>query len=554
MKDFLTLKILDRFQFIFKKFNVDYPTLRRILQIKFIMDTRRIPVSVGKARKQPDRDYFRVSLFIYAFMGFFTMVPIAIVINDPMVLMTYIFGILMFLLLMTVIADFSNVLLDVRDKGIILTKPVNPKVLSVAKFIHIFRYLFLITLSLVGPLTLALLVKYSFLEGFVYALLFTMLFIFEVILLNLFIIVLTTLLYLFILKYFSGEKLKDIINYIQITMTIIIAISYQIIGRAFELTELLDFNITIRWYHYFLMPFWFGAPYKLLFEGNLEASIITLTILTIIIPIVAFIIYTKSIGTFENSLLKLNQTDKQKPYKKERWFIAKLITKTQDEFTFYRFSYQMLKSEREFKLRVYPSLGLSMIFPFIFMFQSGFDLAKISTSNAHLYLYFCAFMMPMVTYMLRFSRSYKATWVFYSTPTKNLSDFKKAALKAFLVRLLIPIYVLESIIFTILFGVRIIPDLVAIFLTIQIFTVICYRIFGNFVPFSQPFENATKGQPLVFFLISAILGIMAGIHYAVTLFPLFIYPYVLLLIVVTFIAWKKGLDERNKLDENRRLN
>jgi len=554
MKDFLTLKILDRFQFIFKKLKVDYPTLRKILQIKFIMDSRRVPVSVGRTKKQADKDFFHISLLIYAFMGFFTMVPLAIVLNNKMALMTFIFGLIMFLLLMTVIADFSSVLLDVRDKSIILTKPVNPKVLTVAKFIHVFRYLFLVTISLVGPVMVTLLIKYTYLEGILYALLFVLLFIFEVVLLNLFIIVFTTLLYLFILRFFSGEKLKDIINYIQIFMTLVISIGYQIIGRAFEITEIFDIEFTSKWYHYLLMPFWFGGPFELFFEANYDISIIIYTILIIIIPITAFIIYTKSLGTFENSLLKLNQGDKQKPYKEKRKFITNIINKTPEERNFYRFSYQMLKSERDFKLRVYPSLGLSMVFPFLFMFQSGFDLTKLADSKQYLNLYFCAFMMPMVTYMLRYSKNYKAAWVFYSTPISDFSVFKKAALKAFLMRLLIPIYLVESVIFTCIFGIRIIPDLVAIFFTILIFTIICYRVFGNFIPFSQPVENANKGQTVVFFIITAILGLMVGIHYAVTLFPILIYPYNFILLIITILAWKKGLNGKVNINGHHRYN
>ena len=38
MKNFTVLKLLDRFHFLFKKIGVDYPTMRRILQVKLIMD------------------------------------------------------------------------------------------------------------------------------------------------------------------------------------------------------------------------------------------------------------------------------------------------------------------------------------------------------------------------------------------------------------------------------------------------------------------------------------------------------------------------------------
>jgi hypothetical protein len=43
VKDFTVLKFLDRFRTLFGKMGVDYDMMRRILQVKLIMDGRRIP-------------------------------------------------------------------------------------------------------------------------------------------------------------------------------------------------------------------------------------------------------------------------------------------------------------------------------------------------------------------------------------------------------------------------------------------------------------------------------------------------------------------------------
>lgn len=40
-------------------------------------------------------------------------------------------------------------------------------------------------------------------------------------------IVITALIYLFILRFFNGEKVKDIINFVQIALTIVMTIGYQ---------------------------------------------------------------------------------------------------------------------------------------------------------------------------------------------------------------------------------------------------------------------------------------------------------------------------------------
>ncbi len=64
-----------------------------------------------------------------------------------------------------------------------------------------------------------------------YGILFTIVFILEIILINLFMILITAFIYYLVLKFFNGEKLKDIINGVQIVLTVGIMIMYQLVGR-----------------------------------------------------------------------------------------------------------------------------------------------------------------------------------------------------------------------------------------------------------------------------------------------------------------------------------
>lgn len=48
----------------------------------------------------------------------------------------------------SMISDFSSVLLDVRDRSILSTKPIATKTVNAAKFMHIFIYLAYLTIAL----------------------------------------------------------------------------------------------------------------------------------------------------------------------------------------------------------------------------------------------------------------------------------------------------------------------------------------------------------------------------------------------------------------------
>ena len=542
MKDFFILKILDRFKFIFKKLNVDYPVLRKNLQIKLLMDTRRLPSNiVNNSKNKKEKNYFTMSLFVYAFMGLLLFVPLVVYIDNLFTLMSIIFSILLFLIASTVIAEFSSVLLDIRDKTIILTKPVDNKTLSIAKFIHVLIYLSSITLSLTAPLIIALFIKFLVIETFIFSLLFIIVLFIEFILLNLFIIVVTTLFYIFIIRYLSGEKLKDIINYVQILLTITLVVGYQIVIRIFPFNKFLNFDFSAKWYHSFLPPLWFGAPFEVLFNQEYDIIYLIMFSLLIVVPLVAFIIYLKLIPKFEESLLKYHSYD-NKQYKIKKWHIPKILVKKEEQ-PFYKFSSLLMKREREFKLRVYPSLGFSIIVPFLFIFQG----VSVDINYYHFFsIYFCALMIPPVVLTLSYSSNYKGAWVYYSLPINNLNLVVKGTLKAFIIRLLLPVFIIESIIFIYLLGTKIIIDLVVVLLVFNAFVAVCSKLSGNKLPMSQSIENISKGQGMFIFLSMMILSFFALVHFIISYFTYGIYIYCLFLLLFNFLIWKISFRKKTK--------
>lgn len=68
-----------------------------------------------------------------------------------MLMMSLLFSIVMFLITTTLISDFSTVMLDLRDKNILFSKPVDRRTLNMAKSLHILIYLLTLTLTFTGP-------------------------------------------------------------------------------------------------------------------------------------------------------------------------------------------------------------------------------------------------------------------------------------------------------------------------------------------------------------------------------------------------------------------
>lgn len=537
MREFVSLKVLDRFQALFERLGVDYPMMRKILQIKLTIDGRRMPTIFNQSGKRSgagDQNIFAKSLGLYALMGLVT-VPFVVMGDNYMFQMSFVFGLLMFLVMTSLISDFSTVLLDIRDRNIIASKPVNRRTVGMAKTLHILIYLFFLTGALCAAPLIAAFAKHG--------VLFFLLFVVEIVLTDVLIVVLTAFLYMLILKFFDGEKLKDMINNVQIMLSVAITVGYQFIGRSFDLMQL-QVVFEPRWWQAFIPPLWFGATYEWLLRGQAAPHFIVFSLLAFVTPIVSILLYTRLVPFFERSLQKLANDSAKKSREHSRWLdvVSRFVCSGREERTFFRFGSLMMGNEREFKLKVYPSLGFSIVFPFIFFFNvlRNQSFGEIAASKWYLNIYFCALLIPTVIMMLRYSGKHKGSWLYKTMPLPSPAPIFRGTIKAFLVRLFMPVYLLESVIFIALFGARIVPDLIVVALSVLLYAVLCFLVFRKALPFSESFEAVKQNDSLIIIPLLLLLALFAGVHLASTLVTGGVYAYMVLLAVLNVVVWRKG--------------
>lgn len=533
MNDFKTLQLLDKFRLVFVKMGIDYDIMRIILHIKLTMDERKVPTLFNQAKKKQDQKYGYIkSLWIYTLFGL-VLIPFIGFGHNYLFQMSIAYAMIIFLIMTSMISDFSSVLLDVRDKSILSTKPITEKTVNAAKFMHIFIYLAYLTIALTTiPLLIAL-----FNQGIV----FFMLTVLELVLINIFIVVLTAILYIVILRFFDGEKLKDIINYVQIGLSLVLMIGYQVLIRSFEFVNF-DVVVAFHWWSIFLIPMWFAAPYELLFNGDTSLFTVICSVFSVVIPIVSIWLYVKLIPTFERSLQKLLSTSKSKKKSNNRLkeYLLSFICQTNEERAFYRFASLMMKQEREFKLKVYPSLGFAFVIPFIFIFSVlRTETDDYAVSMSYFTIYFSMLLIPSAVLMLGHSGKYKAAWIYKIFPIKDYTDLKKGSLKAFLIKLYIPLYLVLSMVLCFIYGTRIIPDLLTVFAASCFYTVICYIGFGSHIPFTKPYDEIGDAQGWKSFLLFIPLAILAGLHYFMaTRISYGTIIYLIVLVIINFVLWK----------------
>ncbi len=543
MKNFMSLKILDKFSFIFKKLGVNYEVMRSILQIKLTLDERRVPVAMGTSNnKSKDDNLFKKSLISYGIMGlffmFFIILPIPIYAS-----MSISLGILIFMMLSTMIADFSSVLLDIKSKNILLSRPIDERTYNMSKIVHIFIYMFTITIVMAGPSLIAGTIKHGILFLLIYSI--------ELILIAGLVVFLASLLYSLILKYFDGEKLKDIINYFQIILSVVMIIGYQLIGRMFNFVDV-RIVAAPKWWNFLLPPAWFAAPFEVFINNNFESWYLYLSLVALIVPILSLFIHTKIVmPNFESNLLKLNSSGekrsslverKQKLQKK----VAGILCRNKTERAFFRFSQNLLSNERKLKLKIYPSLAFAAVFPFLTVFnyvRSGTTFAEVLSSlsqgKAYLGMYLSILMLSTTVMLIELSENYKGAWIYKALPIESPEFIYKGAIKAYIFKYCIGILTFVSLIFLILYKFSIILDVILMFINMMLIVVIMFGSGEKRLPFSRDTDKIEKQSTGSFFLLLFIVGVTAGLHLLTRLNGIIFYVYTAIALIVTLIMWKK---------------
>ncbi|WP_203333411.1 hypothetical protein [Planococcus beigongshangi] len=546
MREFKSLQFVALFKGLFKRMGVDYEVMMMILRIKLTMDERRVPTVFNEIGKKKEGNQFLKSLWIYGVYSLL-LLPFLFIGDNYIFGMSIQFGIILFILMTSMISDFSSVLLDVRDKNVLQTKPIAKKTITVAKTVHILIYMSFVT----GAFTALPFVVGIFRHGPVFSLIFLL----EIILTMFLVVVLTSLLYLFVLRYFDGERLKDIINYVQIGLSVGLIIGYQVLIRAFEFTDI-SLSYTFHWWHFLIPPLWYGAPFEMILNGNTGSHMVAFTVLAVLVPILAIFIYSRLMPSFERNLEKLlSDTKARKPSRNLMdglW--SKLLCRSPEERVFFRFSALMMKKEREFKLKTFPNLAMALIFPLLFIFNELRirSLADISEGNMFLFIYFCNILIPGTIVMLQFSGGYKGGWIFKAAPVVRETAAYSAAIKAFLVKLYFPIFLVVGIVFLGIFSARILPDLAVVLLSAILQSLIMYRILKDIdFPFTRSFEFAQNAGTAQVILMSFIIVVFVGLHFIARSFDYGIYIYLALLAATIFVLWRKTFPENRKFEYNK---
>ncbi|HCS10296.1 MAG TPA: hypothetical protein DIV40_02460 [Clostridiales bacterium] len=533
MNELLSLKILDSFKNIFEKFGIDYKLLRIILKTKLTLDMRRAPAINTNNRKKKDEEQTSVFKGYILHMLFGVMLAFFIYfIKDEMIRMMYFSGAFFFMTTMYLISDFSFVLLDTKDKSILLTKPLDSRTVSLSKVLHILIYMIRLNTFIAGPSLVALVMSNG--------LLVIPIFILEILLMDLIIFLVTAFIYLLVLKFFDGELLRNIINIIQILLTILVTIGYQIAIRMIDFSSLQNMKYSFNITHYLNPILWFGAPFEIIYNGG-QSYLYIFTALILIVPVGTFMYYLSLSKKMESLLLKLEGEGKERPSKHRfEKLVGLILNRNKISKQSFHFSNAMFRSDRSLKLKIYPALSSGILLPILMIFNMKIGGQEFeATGYEYLYLYFNLLMFSSIYNLTYYSSAWKGSYVLVSSGFKNVKELYTGLMKSMAYRFFIPLLILNVVIYTIIFKNRFVVDCVILLLISIVIMPIIGKIYFKGFPFSKPIDESNQKDSFDKFLLSlAIAGGFAFLHFYSHMIPMGTWIYAALLLAGIPISWR----------------
>lgn len=447
----------------------------------------------------------------------------------------------------SLISEFTSVLFDYRDNHILLVRPVSNRTLLLARLLHIQVYIGFMAFALAAIPSIVVAVKYGILPFFAFWI--------GVILCSWITLLLTTLFYLLLSKFVSGERFKDLISYFQIFMAIMIFGGYQLLPRILDNEIMENAALSIEWWSYIIPPIWLAAFVDVFKLSSLDPKIIILALFAIVASVLGAVFLVRNLSSGFGNLLSEGVSEKVESVKEvenvnSKFSLLRYLCVSETERAGWRLAMSITKRDRKFKQAVYPSFGIIIVMLFLSIkpdFSSfAATIQKLGeTKNFYMFLFFSFFGTTAVT-QLPYTDIPEGSWIYRVLPFKNHGHILTGAIKAMLLKFYLPTIIVIASISLYIWGYAKLPGMILgalLIILVNLYSIIFMKMD---LPFTQPRDMQQKGTNMArMFLLMLLMGITIGFVYLTTLMNVWVVVGIVALIVLMIVNAYSQIRNRN---------
>jgi len=510
---------------------IDPYQLKVILQTKCMVDDRR-PSGLRMYRKSSRRTSGWLKNVGFFFYG--AMISGTLFIGSHLMGQSIYLTAMMIYATSSLITDFSNVLIDVRDHYFIVSRPVSDQTVAAARLFHILIYLGKTFIPLFLPGIIIVFIVNGIIPG--------LLFLVELASATTLSVFAVNVIYMLMLQFMKPQKFRDIIAYFQIGFNILIFAGYIIFPQFVQRVDIKHINPTHYLVSYFMPPVWI-ATLQNWAAGNFTHLTFLFSALAIITPALCLMAIVSLLSADYNS--KLTQMGSASEDAKsanrasrERLsdVLATLFTTSSLDKLGFKITWKLTSRMNQFKSRVYPSFAFVPLYFFYWAFINGSKRSFIQTwhhlpqTSFYLFiLYAIGYMAIVIIRHVTRSEKFKAAWFYQISPTEKPGLVLSGMIKAIVAKYLLPSAIVAVIFILWIWGIGKWLNIIFALISVLLITVIMALIRARKFPFSVPADlNQQKGQR---FMNIFLILIPLGLGY----FQSYIAGYTLVIIILSVI-------------------
>jgi hypothetical protein len=538
----IILGLVRIFNPLWKSMGADLKHLHAILKAKLLIDSRRKSGLFTGLQTYSDSYVQYIAMALIALFGLLMLMPMLSFQHIPTGLTIY-FGVWMVFLSMTVVMDFSDVLVDPKDGYTLLPTPVNDVTLSISRILRIIIYLSKQALAFIFP---------ALVYWFINDKLGLLVFMLQALMTLVLTVSLVTLIYLAIIKYVSSAKVKNMINNMQIVFIVVILTAYYLLPKLIDLSELENSYVYATWYSYLAPPAWIAAIWDMLINQEYNTQIFGHVVLSIVGTLGALVFISKYLSQdFGQHMFSANLAiEENKPIKNVKSkgilnIVASFFSKDMKENAAFMFCYRYLSRDRKFKLKTYPILAyVPIMIGTGFLGGEGSFMERYEEIQAGNYYVFAVYIIAFLGYTALshalYSEMPSQTWIFRSTPIAHPKTLLYALYKVVFVKFILPAWIILFAVSVGIWGMQVIDDFLFGGLVLLFLNVLWLKVNFKSPPFSKPWSDLQNGSNfLSMFLLWILIASIVGIHYhflADTLAYLLVAA--LILVAASYFIWR----------------
>ncbi len=412
------------------------------------------------------------------------------------------FSAAMFMTAITVIMEYSSVVVSPDDYGILAHRPVSSRTYYWAKVANLFFYVTCTAtaLNLPAAIVVGLRFRGGVAVGFLYMIM-ALLACFAA-------AALVILLYSTALKLFNYRRFNTAITYVHSFATLALTFGYVLIPRML-IREHVFISIEKGLWVWFAPPAWYAAGVELSVglgdSRNLTLALLAIVSAAVVIHAALTMIsleYSRSISELAGSSAEDTVEVDQRRLQTRFAAFGVFFCRNDEERAGFELMQAYMRRDRKLRLRIYPAFGLPLAVYLFGLISGGLNdplgprAAEGTFPVRELLGFYCVFVTLFFASAITQSDQWKASWVFFSAPLENRVGLLVGARKLVIWRYLFPFFCVLFVLLS--FAMPVVSAALYLFITfvLSLMAFALLSMASPFMPLSQSIEKTKQARQM----------------------------------------------------------